>query len=189
VRGSYGCRRFSAKNHIQHQQNDHDFEKKFPATKGRMLAPTPLSPIDSNGSVLDDAKFILDLIAEHDLVLSTGHLHITEIWPLLSEASARGVKRVLVNHPTYVVDATVGDIRELVRLGAYVGHSICMFVEGSSFKFYEPETLRELIKAGTVDRTILGSDLGQVNNPSPVGGLSSRDQNVSGNRLFSGRCG
>src|SRR3546814_12956964 len=46
-----------------------------------------------------------------------------------------------------------------------------MFVEGSKFKFYDPETLDALIKAGTLDRTILGSDLGQVGNPHPVDGF------------------
>src|SRR3546814_2667253 len=56
-------------------------------------------------------------------------------------------------------------------MGAYVEHSICMFVEGSKFKFYDPETLDALIKAGTLDRTILGSDLGQVGNPHPVDGF------------------
>src|SRR3546814_16667714 len=67
-----------------------------------------------------------------------------------------------VNHPIYVVGAEIEDGRQIVDMGAYVEHSICMFVEGSKFKFYDPETLDALIKAGTLDRTILGSDLGQV---------------------------
>src|SRR3546814_7508789 len=46
-----------------------------------------------------------------------------------------------------------------------------MFVEGSKFKFYDPETLDALIKAGTLDRTILGSALGQVGNLHPVEGF------------------
>jgi predicted TIM-barrel fold metal-dependent hydrolase len=46
-----------------------------------------------------------------------------------------------------------------------------MFVEGSKFKFYTPEILDQLIQAGTLDRTILGSDLGQVGNPRPIDGF------------------
>src|SRR3546814_6559215 len=95
-------------------------------------------------------------------LLSAGHLHISEIWPLFEEAKKRGVRRLLVNHPIYVVGAEIEDVRQIVDMGAYVEHSICMFVEGSKFKFYDPETLDALIKAGTLDRTILGSDLGQV---------------------------
>src|SRR3546814_3643958 len=96
---------------------------------------------------------------------------ISEIWPLFEEAKKRGVRRLLVNHPIYVVGAEIEDVRQIVDMGAYVEHSICMFVEGSKFKFYDPETLDALIKAGTLDRTILGSDLGQVGNPHPVDGF------------------
>jgi hypothetical protein len=164
---------FSSANHLDHHKRDHDFDKKFPTTKERMLEPTPLSVLDRDGKLLDEVKFILDLIAEHDVVLSSGHLHVSEIWPLFEEAKARGVKRLLCNHPTYVVDATLDDIRRMVGMGVYVEHSVCMFIEGSKFKFYEPETLREIIEAGTVERTILGSDLGQVGNPKPVDGFRS----------------
>ncbi|MHB1206355.1 MAG: DUF6282 family protein [Rhodospirillaceae bacterium] len=162
---------FSSANHLEQHKRDKHFDKKFPTTKEKMLQPTPLRALDDNGEVHDELKFILDLIAEADMVLSAGHLHISEIWPLFEEAKKRGVRRLLVNHPTYVVGAEIEQVRQIVDMGAYVEHSICMFVEGSKFKFYEPETLDALIKAGTLDRTILGSDLGQLNNPRPVNGF------------------
>jgi len=162
---------FSAANHIDQHRKDADFDKKFPTTKARMLQPSPLRALDDNGDIHDELKFILDLIAEADLVLSAGHLHISEIWPLFEEAKRRGVRRLLVNHPIYVVGAELDDIRRIVEMGAYVEHSVCMFVEGSKFKLYDPATLDSLIKAGTVDRTILGSDLGQTGNPRPVDGF------------------
>ncbi len=161
---------FSSANHIDHHTHDKDFDKKFPTTKEKMLQPTPLRATDGKGHLLDEAKFILDMIAEAGCILSSGHLHISEIWPLFEEAKARGVKRLLCNHPTYVVDATIEDIKSLVGMGVYVEHSMCMFIE-SKFKFYEPDQLKALIAAGTVERTILGSDLGQLGNPTPVEGF------------------
>jgi hypothetical protein len=161
---------FSSANHIDHHHHDKDFDKKFPTTKEKMLQPTPLRVTDGNGKLLDEAKFILDMIADAGVILSSGHLHISEIWPLFEEAKARGVKRLLVNHPTYVVDATLADIASLVGMGAYVEHSMCMFID-SKFKFYAPDELKAMIAAGTVERTILGSDLGQVGNPTPVEGF------------------
>lgn len=162
---------FSAANHIEQHRRDKHFDEKFPTTREKMLQPTPLRALDDNGAIHDELKFILDLIAEADLVLSAGHLHISEIWPLFEEAKKRGVRRLLVNHPIYVVGAEVEDVRQIVAMGAYVEHSICMFVEGSKFKLYDPETLDALIKAGTLDWTILGSDLGQVGNPRPTDGF------------------
>lgn len=162
---------FSAGNHIDHHAKDRDFHRKFPTTKEKMLEPTPLCVLDENGELLDDVKFIIDMIADADAVLSAGHLNVSEIWPLFDYAKKAGVKRLLVNHPSYVVDASLDDIAELARMGAYLEHSMCMFIPGSKFHFYEPDELDNLIKAGGVERTILGSDLGQTGNPTPVEGF------------------
>lgn len=164
---------FSSKNHLDHHKQDEKFKDKFPQTKKAMLDPIPLSVLDSNGKLLAEVLPILDMIAENDVVLSSGHLHISEIWPLFEEAKKRGVKRLLCNHPTYVVDATLEDIKKLILMGVYVEHSMCMFVPGSKFNFYDPKQLNEMIQAGTVDKTILGSDLGQQGNPRLIDGFKN----------------
>lgn len=157
---------FSAANHLRH-----DHRHQSLATTNKMLLPEMLTVVDSRGQLKDEVKFILDQIAEADIVLSAGHLHISEIWPLFEEAKARGVNRRLVQHPTFVVDANLRDIGELAGDGAFIEHSICMFSPGSRYKFYDNETLDGLIKAASVGQTILGSDLGQIDNPSPVEGF------------------
>ena len=82
----------------------------------------------------------------------------------------RGVKRRLVNHPSYVVGASLADIAELTSGGAYVEHSASFYIE-SKFLCYTHEELSEHIRAGGFERTILGSDLGQDGNPTPVEGM------------------
>jgi hypothetical protein len=158
---------FSAANHIRHSHR-----KNYLATKDAMLKPKGLTVVNDAGELLDDAKFILDQIAQADAVLSAGHLHISEIWPLFDEAKKRGVKRLLVNHPTFLIDASLSDIKELAAMGAMLEHSCCMWagVQNKSGK-YTAEGLGELIKAAGVDHTIIGSDLGQEGNPTPVEGL------------------
>jgi len=162
---------FSAANHIEQHRKDKDFENKFPQTKKKFLSPEPLTVLDEQGQLRDVVLPILDLIAEHDAVLSGGHLNIDEIWPLFEEARKRGVKRLLVNHPRFLVNATLEDMATLAEMGVYMEHSLCMFMAGSKYKFWDSDDLREFIEAGTVDRTILGSDLGQSGNPMPVDGF------------------
>ncbi len=165
---------FSSKNHIAHNhEHDGGIKDKFPSTKKRMIEPTPLTVLDDAGKLKPELGPILDLIADADIVLSGGHLHVSEIFPLFDEAKARGVKRLLVNHPTFVVDASMEDIRRLAAMGAYIEHSMCMWAENSKFKFYAPEFLKELIEAAGVEKTILGSDLGQQGNPTIVAGFRS----------------
>jgi hypothetical protein len=162
---------FSAANHIDQHRKDADFKNKFPQTKKKFLEPKPLTALDEHGKLREEVLPILDLIAEHDAVLSAGHLHIDEVWPLFEEARKHGIKRLLVNHPPFVVNATLEDMATLAEMGVYMEHSMCMFVEGSKYKFWDSDDLRNFIEAGTVDWTILGSDLGQSGNPHPVAGF------------------
>src|SRR6185312_11215000 len=99
---------FSAANHLRHNYRGKKLQTKVP-----MLPSTMLTVVDERGNLKDEAKQILDQIAEFDAVLSGGHLHITEIFKLFEEAKKRGVNRRLVQHPTYTIDATLEDIREL----------------------------------------------------------------------------
>ena len=161
---------FSSKNHIDSR---YGVKAGFPHTTRKMIPFDPLTPIDAHGKVKDEVKEILDLIAQYDVILAGGHLHISEIFPVFEEAKSRGVKRLLVNHPSFIVDATHEDIRRLVTMGAYIEHSLCMFIPVAKRKRdpFPPEDLDKLIQSGTVDRTILASDLGQRGADHPVAGF------------------
>ena len=157
----------SAANHIEQAQGQ---GKTFPKTAQKMLDPIPLRATDANGELLDDTKKVLDVIAEADIILAGGHLDAQEMIKVFTEARRRGVNRLLVNHPTYMIGCTDDDIRELVSIGAHIEHSICMWVEGRAKKF-TPEELVHLIEVAGVDRTILSSDLGLTGSPRPVEGF------------------
>jgi hypothetical protein len=161
---------FSSRNHIDSR---YGVKAGFPHTIKKMIPFDPMTPLDGNGQVRDDVKEILDLIAQSDVILAGGHCHITEILPVFEEAVKRGVKKLLVNHPSFIVDASYDQIRQLVEMGAYIEHSLCMFIPVPRRKRdpFPPEQLDKLIKAGTVDRTILASDLGQRGADHPVQGF------------------
>ena len=129
-----------------------------------------LTVIDSLGNILDEVKQILDMIAEFDAILSSGHLHVWEISKLFDEARARGVKRLLINHPMYGLHFTYDDIREFARVGALIEQSAGLYID-SRFNTYAPHDLKEHIEAAGVENSSIGSDLGQVDNPSPVEGM------------------
>ena len=158
-----------AKNHLDHYKTDQKFDQKFPQSTKQLMEPAPLTLTDEKGNVVDKVKAILDLIAAADAVVSGGHHHVSELWAFYEEAKKRGVRRLLLNHPTYVNEASFQDISQLVRMGVKMEHSVCMFVP-SIFTMFDREHLKQVIDAAGIENTFFGSDLGQVGNPTPVEG-------------------
>jgi hypothetical protein len=55
-------------------------------------------------------------------------------------------------------------------MGVHLEHCACMLIDGPSRKF-EYDALRDYVEAAGIERTIIGSDLGQTFNPRPVEGF------------------
>jgi len=159
----------SSENHIKHHKAQPHM--KFPSQQGRELPDIPVKVIDDRGELLPAAREIVQLIADADVVMSSGHVSVPEVMALLRGAKEAGVRRMLINHPDFVIDASEKDVQEFVRLGAYIEHSMCMYHPESTFHLWDFDRLLRWIHLVGPERTLLGSDLGQKNNPLPVEGL------------------
>ena len=142
-----------------------------PASTQKIRPATGIPVLNDDKTVRDDVKEVLDVISKTDMVLASGHLHISETWFVFEEAQRRGVKRMVLTHPEDIVDASMNDVGGISAMGAFVEHSLCMFLDGSKFQTQAPEDLRKHIDAAGVDRTILCSDLGQTGVFSPLEGF------------------
>ena len=158
----------AAENHLRWQAQA---KWTHPASSDQMRPVTPVMVLNDDKSVRDDAKEILDIVAKNDMVLASGHLHVSETWIVFEEAQRRGVKRLVFTHPEDIVDASLNDVKGIAAMGAFVEHSLCMFLDGCKFKSCEAADLRRQIDAGGVEQTILASDLGQVGTYSPLEGM------------------
>jgi hypothetical protein len=151
--------------HIAHV--DHG-QAKFPTAAGTLQAERETDVWDAQGRVSEDVRAVLELVADADAVLASGHLPAASTVAVFRLAHELGVRRLLVNHPNFIVDATREQVRELVALGAYIEHATCMYDDASSFKAFELATLVEWVKAVGPERSTLASDLGQAGNPLPA---------------------
>ena len=158
-----------AANHIRSS-----FGKSRLASNVKLREPRMLSVVDEFGKLIDPVKQILDIIAEHDVILSSGHLHVSEIFLLFEEAQRRGVKKLLTNHPTYGLHMTYDNIAALAAMGVVIEQSACLFVD-SRFNVYPPEELKRQVDAAgpaaSSDR--LGPRTGRQ--PEPGRGLPADD--------------
>lgn len=142
-----------------------------PASTDKIRPAVAIPVLDENKKVRDDVKEVLDVIAKTDMVLASGHLHISETWAVFEEAQRRGVKRLCLTHPEEIVDASLNDVKGISAMGAFVEHSLCMFLDGSKFQHRQGPELGHFIEAAGVDQTVLASDLGQVGGFTPLEGL------------------
>ncbi|MBU6498486.1 MAG: hypothetical protein KGQ40_08160 [Rhodospirillales bacterium] len=158
----------AAENHLRWEKNA---SFAHPASTSKMRHATAVPVLDSNKKVLDSVKEVLDVIAKNDMLLASGHLHVSETWVIFEEAKRRGVKRLAFTHPEEIVGASLNDVKGIAAMGAFVEHSICMFLEGSKFKVANAEDLRHQIEAAGLEQTVICSDLGQVGVFSPLEGF------------------
>ncbi|HEY9181632.1 MAG TPA: DUF6282 family protein [Gammaproteobacteria bacterium] len=79
--------------------------------------------VSQDGALLPDVLEVLDLVAEHELTLATGHVTPEETIMILEEARKRGITRSIVTHPLLdpqFTFMTVPQLRAATELGAIV---------------------------------------------------------------------
>lgn len=151
--------------HIKHHAEHPDL--KFPKLTVQLKPEEPIE-IMGNGRVRDEVYEILESAKEANAIVASGHLAPDRITALFEAAREVGVTKLLANHPNFVVEASYEDAKRWVELGAVIEHSLCMYDDDSTFYHWDIETLVAWIEAVGPERSTLGSDLGQMNNPLPT---------------------
>jgi len=131
-----------------------------------------ITVLDDKGTLKREVINILDLIAQHDGVLATGHLSPIEVLALVQAARQRGVQRVIVTHASHTVpNLTVAEQKEAVHHGAFIEHCLLGISkrQGSALSV---EALRDQIRQVGAAHVILSSDLGQAANGPVVPGFA-----------------
>lgn len=123
---------------------------------------------DDRGELLPSVYRVLDLIVEADALLSAGHLAPEDARALFTAAADRGVRRMVLSHPNFVIGSDPAQCREFTALGAYIEHETSMYDPQVANVRWEPELLMRWIEEVGPEHTVLASDLGQQGRPMPV---------------------
>ena len=127
----------------------------------------PISVLaDSIQGRLDD---VLRLIAEHRLILATGHVGRDEVFHVVERAGALGVERIVVTHAmSDPPGLRAGDHQTLAAAGVFLELTYVTVDMGR----VSAQDTAAMIRAVGVDRIVLSSDLGQIDRPPPGEGLA-----------------
>ena len=159
----------SAKNHLD-QMGAPEFGKSMQQKSKNKLKEKGITVFDEKGGLIPEVYEVIDLIAEADIMLATGHLSIPEAKAVIKAAKERGVKRLYVNHPEYIINGTIEEQKELADMGAFIEH-LAIFMYPMWPTRAGLEGIVEIIREVGPERTVLATDLGQVHNPPPAEGL------------------
>lgn len=118
----------------------------------------------NNGQIVPELLEILKLIAQHNVVLATGHLSPYEIRVVVEKAKEIGVKKILINHPEWpTVNMSLDDQRALIKYDVYFERCYAHRVNGKYEKNFS--TNLKTIESLGYESTIISTDGGQVENP------------------------
>ena len=160
----------SAANHVK--------KHRAPGTKFPVLmhaektADPPITVLDRAGSLSAATEEILSVLAQHSqVVLATGHLGRGEVDVLVRRARQAGIKRLVVTHPHFMVDATPKDMQEWQSLGAYLEFTAVISLPNSPLYCRPVQDVAAIIKELDPAKIVLCSDLGLKNAGWPVEGM------------------
>jgi Family of unknown function (DUF6282) len=132
-------------------------------------SPRAVPVLDAAGSPLPELVEVLEVVARHDLVLATGHLSRDEIFAVVDAAVAAGVSTIVVTHPEFPSQRiSPADQHQLADRGALMERTLTTPYTGKC----SWDDLFTATRAVGAERTVWGSDLGQVFNPPVEDGLA-----------------
>jgi sugar phosphate isomerase/epimerase len=133
------------------------------------MAADPVDVIGPDGEVVDVARQVLRLIARHDMVLATGHLHSDEIATVIDAAAEEGVQRMVVTHPEFTSQRVgVERQRDLAARGALLERCFTTPYTGK----VDWDVWFHNIRAAGPEHSVVSSDLGQPFNPPVEDGMA-----------------
>jgi Family of unknown function (DUF6282) len=115
--------------------------------------------ISHGGRLLTEAERILDIVAEHQILLAGGHLAPDELEMLFVAGNERGIERMVCNHgeePFMAVN--LPQLRRLADLGAYIEITKIGLIEDRA----------QLIRQIGVERCFVSTDGGPMSFPDPI---------------------
>ncbi|MDR3563124.1 MAG: DUF6282 family protein [Negativicutes bacterium] len=137
------------------------------------LGTVPL--FDDNGKFLPALHEIMELVAQKDVVLGTGHISSQESEKIVALAKEKGVKKIVITHPEAPRIAMPPQVqKELARQGAifeWVGFNMTTLTGGRGK--VPPEVYASYIMGIGAESCIMATDFGQANNDEPAVGLGN----------------
>tara|TARA_Y100000814_G_C12357922_1_gene408607 strand:- start:1753 stop:2586 length:834 start_codon:yes stop_codon:yes gene_type:complete len=122
---------------------------------------------DDNEKLSNETIEVIEIIAEHDILLASGHVSPPEVKALFEEAKKRGVKKMIATHPYQIM--SLDEQKYLTELGVYIEYTFqtCM----PNINTLSIKGLIEILNILGTENCVITTDFGQWMNPTPAEGM------------------
>ena len=122
-----------------------------------------------SGKLTESARSVLMMIRENNSILATGHISAAETKVLVSSALDLGINKIIITHPMYqLIDMPLDEQGEISKeKGVYIEIPYSMHAID---KIKVNDLVKTIRKAGA-SKSIISSDVGQINMPGPSASL------------------
>ena len=129
--------------------------------------------VNGKGELHPEVVDVISLIARkhNNVVLCTGHGTAAEVDAVIRKAVELGVKKICVNHPHFLVNASYEQMEEWASLGAYIELNAAVFSSIAKSGKCADKVAGEILRRIPKEKIVLDSDLGQTVNVDPVTGM------------------
>ena len=126
--------------------------------------------LDENGKVVPELYDIFKIVADHNLILASGHYPYKETSVVFEAAKKAGVKKMEVVHPAHIHSKTT-----IAQMKEYASEGVMLMLSGLGtlcFPLHEtgPVYAARMIHEVGADHFVYGSDFGQIHNPPHIVG-------------------
>lgn len=137
--------------------------------------------INKSGKLTEEASSVLRMIKDNNCILATGHISTNETERLVSDALGIGIDKIIITHPMYqLIEMPIDKQIEITQAkGVYIEVPYSMY----AIDKISIEELVKTIKKVSPYKSIISSDVGQINMPSPSVALKEFTQLLGENGI------
>lgn len=133
--------------------------------------------VDERGAVLPEVISVMELCAEADICFATGHSSPEESLAMARKAKEIGLSKFIITHANSGIwKMSYEQIMLGMELGAWVEYSYItnLWGPGTGLPDFERMSDDEFAKFAKInpERSYISTDLGQINMPHPIDGMS-----------------
>lgn len=162
----------SERKHIELFTKANRRPEEFVPTRVPPMTEVPITILDENGELKPEVKTCINMIADADIILATGHCDYDETLAIAKFATEVGVTKLLYTHLPMFTTNDMEALKKITDIGGYVEFTYMNQLEATpeDYRMTGAE-MAEYVRFFGPERCVCSSDFGISLVPRPVEGM------------------